>query len=254
MRLVDGRFTCRLPPPPPAPPTVIPASSRGAPVIPSAAAVPAAPAWDLSQQMAQLAILMLMDLGTLKGGLYKGEILAAGGVVVLTARLADKGSHDQVRGQPLYKWEILAAGGVGIRAPSLSARNDHRCASGLPSFPPLPLQSPFWLNPYPTHFPSPSLLSILKVCIAAAATLMHPHSLHIFSPPLPSPCRFVWLLPQPWLGSWRMAPSQWRRPGVMCWWEQGRWGCAYRDGQPHCVLAGGSRVANPPGPEVVGRG
>ena len=100
MRLVDGRFSCRLPPPPPAPPTVIPASSRGAPVIPSAAAAaaaaPAAPAWDLSQQMVQLAILMLLDLGTLKGALYKGEILAAGGVVVLAARLADKGSHDQV--------------------------------------------------------------------------------------------------------------------------------------------------------------
>ena len=140
MRLVDGRFTCRLQPPPPAPPTIIPAASRGAPVIPSAAAA-AAPAWDLSQQMVQLAILMLLDLGTLKGALYKGEILAAGGVVVLTARLADKGSHDQVS----------AAGGAAlalffypldIKAPSLSACMITAVPLACPrSPPPLPLHS-----------------------------------------------------------------------------------------------------------------
>ena len=55
VRLVDGRFTCRLPPSAPLPPAP-----------PGGAAPP-----DLNGQMTLLAILMLMDLGTLKGHQYK---------------------------------------------------------------------------------------------------------------------------------------------------------------------------------------
>ena len=51
VRLVNGRFESRLPPP---------AGGSGAP-----------PAWDMAQQMVQLSILMLYDMGTLTGHLYK---------------------------------------------------------------------------------------------------------------------------------------------------------------------------------------
>ena len=54
VRLVDGRFICRLPP------ATAPPPPGGVGVV-----------WDVSQQMTQLSILMLMDLGTLKGHVFK---------------------------------------------------------------------------------------------------------------------------------------------------------------------------------------
>ena len=223
VRLVDGRFTCRLPPPPPAPPTIIPASSRGVPVIPSAtaaAAVPAAaPAWDMSQQMVQLAILMLLDLGTLKGALYKGEILAAGGVVVLTARLADKGSHDQVRGHPLYKGEILEAGGVVVLTARLADKGSHDQVSATGGL-------------------------LLSIAYFIHHTWVLPHTL----PSLPAGARGCRRNPGPTHGGrrHRSRGSQERRAGG----NRVNRGGAYREGQV-CMLAGGTLSTNPPSPEAL---
>ncbi|KAG1657860.1 hypothetical protein FOA52_014617 [Chlamydomonas sp. UWO 241] len=63
----------------------------------SGSSAPPNSTWGVEQQMRQLACAMLTDLGTMQGHAFKAEILQAGAIPALAARLGHTGTHDQVR-------------------------------------------------------------------------------------------------------------------------------------------------------------
>ncbi|GAX85156.1 hypothetical protein CEUSTIGMA_g12574.t1 [Chlamydomonas eustigma] len=134
VRLDNGRFIARPSEPPTLPLATTPIEAAGrsgestarktnTALPPTGAATPAAgiaPSleavpWDMRQQMTQLAILMLCDLGSLKGHAFKADILKAGGIVALVSKLTDPYVHQQIRLTALRALsQLLEDGAVAV--------------------------------------------------------------------------------------------------------------------------------------------